>query len=154
MKHILYALAVLFSIHSTVYAGDNFNVLDNTRVSISGGTITGTPISGSTGSFTTATAARVNITGDGYLDLSGGSNTYSVFKNGTTSIDYKVPANKNHQFQIGSSYMFYVLPTGISVNGTVSANGGSTNKAVCWKSGGVLGYCSSVVDAAGGCTCN
>lgn len=35
------------------------------------------------------------------------------------------------------------------------AAGGSANKATCWKSDGVgLGYCSSVVAADGGCTCN
>lgn len=32
--------------------------------------------------------------------------------------------------------------------------GGSTNKAICWKVGGVLGYCSTVVASDGSCTCN
>ena len=35
------------------------------------------------------------------------------------------------------------------------ATGGSTNHAVCWKSGGLLGYCSAVTDSNGVCgTCN
>lgn len=32
--------------------------------------------------------------------------------------------------------------------------GNSDNKAVCWKSGGVLGYCSTQPDSGGSCTCN
>ena len=39
-------------------------------------------------------------------------------------------------------------------SGTVAAAGGSTNHTVCWKAGGVLGYCSSVVASDGSCTCN
>lgn len=40
--------------------------------------------------------------------------------------------------------------------GNVSiASGGSANKAICWKADGkTLGYCSTIVDATGGCTCN
>ncbi len=43
----------------------------------------------------------------------------------------------------------------LSVTGTTDSAGGSANKAMCWKADGkTLGYCSSVVDATGGCTCN
>ena len=44
----------------------------------------------------------------------------------------------------------------LSASGTVTAvTGGSTNHAVCWKTGGTLGFCSVVVDASGICgTCN
>jgi hypothetical protein len=31
---------------------------------------------------------------------------------------------------------------------------GTVNRAVCWKTGGILGYCSSAPDANGACTCN
>jgi len=45
--------------------------------------------------------------------------------------------------------------TALDVNGVATIrSGGSSNKAVCWKSGNVLGYCSSVVDVTGACTCN
>lgn len=42
----------------------------------------------------------------------------------------------------------------VTFSGTVKASGGATNKATCWKSTGVLGYCSTVVAADGSCTCN
>lgn len=42
-----------------------------------------------------------------------------------------------------------------TVAGTLAVTqGGSTNKAVCWKAAGALGYCSTVVAADGSCTCN
>lgn len=54
------------------------------------------------------------------------------------------------QAQVGSVDKFTVSNAGIT-----SAGGGSANKAMCWKADGkTLGYCSSVVDVAGGCTCN
>jgi hypothetical protein len=34
------------------------------------------------------------------------------------------------------------------------STGGSTNHTVCWKAGGLLGYCSSIVGVDGTCTCN
>lgn len=44
---------------------------------------------------------------------------------------------------------------GFNVAGTIAAaTGGSANKAICWKSGTTLGYCSTVVAADGSCTCN
>lgn len=42
----------------------------------------------------------------------------------------------------------------ITVSGAITAGGGSTNAATCWKAGGVIGYCSSVVGSGGTCTCN
>ncbi len=44
----------------------------------------------------------------------------------------------------------------LEVNGNVMVDsGGLENRAVCWKPDGkTLGYCSSVVNAAGVCTCN
>ena len=46
----------------------------------------------------------------------------------------------------------------LSAGGIISGAGGSNNRAVCWKSSGSgvkqLGYCSTVVDASGNCTCN
>jgi hypothetical protein len=30
----------------------------------------------------------------------------------------------------------------------------SVGKAMCWKTGGGLGYCSTTPDAGGACTCN
>lgn len=43
----------------------------------------------------------------------------------------------------------------LDINGTLKVNGGSPNQAICWKSDGkTLGYCLTVVNASGGCTCN
>ncbi len=43
----------------------------------------------------------------------------------------------------------------INASGTISSVGGSAGKATCWKADGkTIGYCSSVVDVTGGCTCN
>lgn len=40
-------------------------------------------------------------------------------------------------------------------SGTIAAGtGGSTGHATCWKTGGVLGYCSTQPDSTGACTCN
>lgn len=48
-----------------------------------------------------------------------------------------------------------VTGAALTVNGAVAATGGSENHAVCWKSTGILGYCSAVVAADGTCgTCN
>lgn len=46
------------------------------------------------------------------------------------------------------------LDTTLAVTGTVDAGGGSSGKAMCWKTATRLGYCSSVVDVVGACTCN
>jgi hypothetical protein len=37
---------------------------------------------------------------------------------------------------------------------TLSAESGNSGQAACFKTGGTIGYCSSVVGAGGGCTCN
>jgi hypothetical protein len=43
----------------------------------------------------------------------------------------------------------------LQVIGSISATvGPSTNHTACWKTGGILGYCSTVVDSTGSCTCN
>ena len=42
-----------------------------------------------------------------------------------------------------------VTSTGIS-----TGSAGSANKAVCWKTTTTIGYCSTVVDSSGACTCN
>jgi len=48
-----------------------------------------------------------------------------------------------------------VTSTGLSITGTITvSSGGSTNKAICWKSGTTLGYCSTIVAVDGSCTCN
>ena len=46
--------------------------------------------------------------------------------------------------------------TKLDVTGSATIRtGGSANKATCWKSDGItIGYCSSVVDVTGACTCN
>lgn len=49
----------------------------------------------------------------------------------------------------GTTEVFAVSNTGI-----ITAAGGSTGHATCWKAGGVIGYCSTVVAADGTCTCN
>jgi hypothetical protein len=53
----------------------------------------------------------------------------------------------------------YTTPaTGVPLCATSSTavggcTGGSTGKAVCWKTGGILGYCSDT-PTNGACTCN
>jgi hypothetical protein len=43
----------------------------------------------------------------------------------------------------------------LSVNGNFSvATGSSPNHCTCWKTGGVIGYCSTSPDSNGNCTCN
>ena len=43
----------------------------------------------------------------------------------------------------------------LSVIGSVALGGGSAGKAMCWKADGkTLGYCSTIIDAFGACTCN
>lgn len=43
---------------------------------------------------------------------------------------------------------------GVSVGSITINNGGSSGKAICWKTATTLGFCSSAVDASGACTCN
>lgn len=61
----------------------------------------------------------------------------------------------------GSSDLFRISSTtsgdafAITKTKAVQAAGGSAGKAMCWKADGkTLGYCSDVVGATGGCTCN
>ncbi|WP_198419855.1 collagen-like triple helix repeat-containing protein [Geomonas edaphica] len=43
----------------------------------------------------------------------------------------------------------------VTSSGQATFSGGSANKAICWKSDGkTLGYCTTAIDATGGCTCN
>ncbi len=44
----------------------------------------------------------------------------------------------------------------VSINGAFQTNAmtGHTNHATCWKSGGYIGYCSTVIASDGTCTCN
>jgi len=47
------------------------------------------------------------------------------------------------------------ITSNLWIGGTMASAGGSANQATCWKADGkTLGYCSTVVNATGGCTCN
>lgn len=37
---------------------------------------------------------------------------------------------------------------------SLTGSGGATGAATCWKAGGLIGYCSSVVGVSGLCSCN
>ena len=79
-----------------------------------------------------------------------GTGSYSTLLINPTETATGSGAKNLIQAQVGSVDKFTVTNAGI-----VSAGGGSANKAMCWKTDGItLGYCSSVVDVAGGCTCN
>ena len=43
---------------------------------------------------------------------------------------------------------------GTSATGIELMKGGSSGKAMCWKTATLVGYCSSAVDSSGACTCN
>lgn len=55
-------------------------------------------------------------------------------------------------FQLGTGQLTNTY--GITVGSITINSGGSSNQAVCWKTGTTLGFCSSVVGAGGACTCN
>jgi hypothetical protein len=44
--------------------------------------------------------------------------------------------------------------SGVAVTSVPTIEAGSAGHAMCWKTGTTLGYCSTVVDASGNCTCN
>jgi len=52
----------------------------------------------------------------------------------------------------GDNIDIVMTPAGTGATKILPA--GTANRAVCWKTGGALGYCSSVVGADGSCTCN
>lgn len=103
------------------------------------------------------TAEDVVLTQSAALKINGGSlasttNAYGLYltaPSGATS-------NYAAAFLSGNVGIGTATPAAtLDVAGTVMSNGGSANKAVCWKSDSrTLGYCSSAVDAFGACTCN
>lgn len=79
------------------------------------------------------------FTGGGQLVLGGTTTTNSV-DNGT-----KV---RLETFGVAST-------TRLIVSSSTQSGGGQAGQAMCWKADGkTLGYCSTVVDVGGGCTCN
>lgn len=47
-----------------------------------------------------------------------------------------------------------VPPSKLYVKGGITSTQGSQGQTACWRSDNTLGYCSSIVGAGGGCTCN
>jgi len=71
----------------------------------------------------------------------------TLYINGAPTVTGTAPANPPNAITVAGGNVYF--------GGTLTvASGGSTNKAVCWKSTGTLGYCSTVVAADGSCTCN
>lgn len=78
-----------------------------------------------------------------------------------------------NQMSIGAGYQATAIPgnslivqgnVGIGVTAPAQAlvvagriqinTGGMSGRATCWKPDNTIGYCSTVVDASGACTCN
>ena len=104
------------------------------------------------------------IAGDGAIlfSNSAGQTVGQINSNGFAITSGVVSSTFNAQYiKLGSSPsqlngVFAVNASGqVSTSGTYAGGGGSAGKATCWKADGrTIGYCSSVVDVAGACTCN
>lgn len=77
---------------------------------------------------------------------------------GTSSAVDTPAADTSNYLNIGNAVKATALNTAtpsVTIPGSLSvATGASTNHAVCFKAGGLLGYCSSLVGADGTCTCD
>ncbi|KAB0665663.1 hypothetical protein F6V25_08040 [Oryzomonas japonica] len=107
-------------------------------------------VSQGTGNASTLLFGRIlqfyNVSvGAGYLQVSDDVSTFNSIS--LTKNQVGLYAQNN---LVGS-----ITPSGIDVTGHLSATvGGLTNHGACWKTGGVLGYCSTVITSDGSCTCN
>jgi hypothetical protein len=131
---------------SSGITGNNINVIPGLDLSglISRIDVTTTGVGNQFRAESATPGIQLSNTGTGGIDakmLSGWTNTHTI-----TWLSASTTDRMDLDMSTGN------LLTG----GTIGAGAGSsTNHAVCWKAGGVLGYCSAVVDASGVCgTCN
>ncbi len=154
-------------------AGNVFDYAANTKLIIKS--------SGSVGIGTTSPLAKLDINGSApYLQISTNGSAVGYIGTGDQLITGNVPADFAIRAQTGSltfglsnnEKMRINFTTGnvgigtttpqntLNVVGTLNATsttylgGGSSGKAVCWKTATQIGFCSSVVDSTGACTCN
>lgn len=178
---IVALLAVNMSLAQvTTSPGATGTVSYPTNVAITGGSINGTPIGASTpasGAFTSGSFVNSITVGTATTDgVITGTRLNNTLDAGVTSISLKRGAGtgtfasvtvvgdgadgaKGIGLGLGSGgvSLFKATTTeGSSVIGPFQVStGGSTGKATCWKADGkTIGYCSTVIDAGGGCTCN
>lgn len=88
------------------------------------------------------------------VDANTNKGFYAYSANGTTA-KLSVDTTVGVQLLYNTSQSVTVDTLGTHVAGALDAGGGSAGKAICWKADGkTLGFCSTVVGATGGCTCN
>jgi hypothetical protein len=114
--------------------------------------------------------ASSNSAGTNSLNVtnSGGTSLLVVANDGNVGIGTLSPRNllevgvgKLNVTTTGNVGVGTISPrTALDVAGTITAtgftstSGGSSGRAKCWKTATTEGFCSSVVDATGACTCN
>lgn len=120
------------------------NAVDSTARALLAGS---TSQSFSTGAFH---AVGGNATGFA-IDNNGAQYTeFDVQHGGVTKV-FHYWDDTNTNYVISPSSAAHSITLGGKVN---ISNGGSSGKVICWKTATTLGYCSSIVDITGGCTCN
>jgi hypothetical protein len=99
--------------------------------------------------------------GYGAINLGGNTGSYN-FLSGNSSTDNSLyinrPSGGTMHFREAGTDEITLAPGGaVDINsGTLAIDAQSANagQATCFKTGGVLGYCSTAVNSNGGCTCN
>jgi hypothetical protein len=71
---------------------------------------------------------------------------------GNTGIGTTTPKGRLHV--VGSGTFIGTLSGSSTFTLSPMAAAASVNHGTCWKTAGVIGYCSTALDASGGCTCN
>ncbi len=96
------------------------------------------------------------------LDSTVANSKWVVFQTLAAPADFQISCTSTASgtYQIDNVSLKEMRDGDVVAGGTVSAaalvsKGGSAGKAACFKADGMtLGYCSTTVDAGGGCTCN
>ncbi len=123
-----------------------------TTAQITGGTLAGSFTTGAFAGDMTQTTGILLNNGQGFGT---GAQRWIGTDGTTANWFYNVPTAGVHHFAINNVNALDVASAAVTVTGTLTVSaGGSTNKAICWKTGTVLGYCSTIVGADGSCTCN
>lgn len=121
------------------------------RLNLVAGSTSVAPMKWTSGSLNTTPVAGYMefLTDKWYGTITTGTANKEFTMNDTSLTSGKTPVASTNGRLIDSA----LTGIGVYTAGVVSAGSGGSGKAVCWKTTTTLGSCSTIVDAAGACTC-